>query len=105
MKKTKLIGARILDNVKYPRIPNIILFTQDDDINNASIEEGDLLDAKSALNYMRRAKTHSKFCVQFNDYATKYTSGVVKIGDNINLTDDGKISVDSISIDFINNLK
>lgn len=47
MKKTKLFGSRLIDKVKIPRTPNIIMLGKNDDINEAIIEEGDLLDANS----------------------------------------------------------
>lgn len=47
MKKTKLFGSRLIDKVKIPRTPNVIMLGKNDDINEAIIEEGDLLDANS----------------------------------------------------------
>lgn len=47
MKKTKLFGSRLIDKVKIPRTPNVIILGKNDDIDEAIIEEGDLLDANS----------------------------------------------------------
>ena len=47
MKKTKLIGSRIIDNVDVPKIPNIIILNDDENLNEVVVEEGDLFDADS----------------------------------------------------------
>ena len=47
MKKTKLFGTRIIENIQVPRTPNIIMFDNYDSINNKKFDQGDLLDANS----------------------------------------------------------
>ena len=47
MKKTKLFGTRIIENIQVPRTPNIIMFDSYDSINNMKFDKGDLLDAGS----------------------------------------------------------
>ena len=47
MKKTKLFGTRIIENIQVPRTPNIIMFDSCDSINNMKFDKGDLLDAGS----------------------------------------------------------
>ena len=47
MKKSKLFGTRIIENIQVPRTPNIIMFDNYDSINNKKFDYGDLLDANS----------------------------------------------------------
>lgn len=47
MKKTKLFGSKIIEDVKVPRIPDVIILDEDEKIHDLNIEEGDLLDANS----------------------------------------------------------
>lgn len=47
MKKTKLIGSRIVDNVSIPKIPNVIILNDGENLNEVVVEEGDLFDANS----------------------------------------------------------
>lgn len=47
MKKIKLLGSKLVDNVEYPRIPNICIFNKFDSVFNTKFEEGDILDANS----------------------------------------------------------
>ena len=47
MKKTKLLGSKLIENINYPRIPNVCIFNNPNDVYDAKFEEGDLLDANS----------------------------------------------------------
>lgn len=47
MIKTKLIGSRIVDNVDVPKIPNVIILNDGENLNEVVVEEGDLFDANS----------------------------------------------------------
>lgn len=47
MKKIKLLGSKLINDIKYPRIPNVCMFDEFDNALNANFEEGDILDANS----------------------------------------------------------
>lgn len=47
MKKIKLLGSKLINDIKYPRIPNVCMFDKFDNALNANFEEGDILDANS----------------------------------------------------------
>lgn len=38
MKKTKLFGTRIIENIQVPRTPNIIMFDNYDSVNNMKFD-------------------------------------------------------------------
>lgn len=54
MKKTKLFGTRIIENIQVPRTPNIIMFNSCDSISNTKFDEGDLLDANSIKKIIKK---------------------------------------------------
>ena len=54
MKKTKLFGTRIIENIQVPRTPNIIMFDSCDSINNMKFDKGDLLDAGSIKKIIKK---------------------------------------------------
>jgi hypothetical protein len=47
MKKSKLFGSRLVENVLIPKTPKVIMFSDSDSITRQVFEEGDLLDANS----------------------------------------------------------
>ena len=47
MKKTKLFGTRIIENVPVPRTPDIVMLEDYDGLSKIKFKEGDLLDARS----------------------------------------------------------
>ena len=47
MKKSKLFGSRLVENVFSPKTPKVIMFSDSDSITRQVFEEGDLLDANS----------------------------------------------------------
>jgi len=47
MKKSKLFGSRLVENVFNPKTPRIIMFSDSDSITRQVFEEGDILDANS----------------------------------------------------------
>ena len=47
MKKSKLFGSRLVENVFSPNTPRVIMFSDSDSITRQVFEEGDILDANS----------------------------------------------------------
>ena len=47
MKKTKLFGTRIIENVPVPRTPDIVMLEDYEGLSKIKFKEGDLLDARS----------------------------------------------------------
>nr|DAQ63876.1 MAG TPA: hypothetical protein [Caudoviricetes sp.] len=47
MKKSKLFGSRLVENVFNPKTPRVIMFSDSDSITRQVFEEGDILDANS----------------------------------------------------------
>jgi hypothetical protein len=47
MKKSKLFGSRLVENVFSPKTPRVIMFSDSDSITRQVFEEGDILDANS----------------------------------------------------------
>lgn len=71
MKKIKLLGSKLVDNVEYPRIPNMCIFNKFDSVFNTKFEEGDILDANSIRYFINQVnKVNPSDFVQF-DYAEK----------------------------------
>ena len=54
MKKTKLFGTRIIENVQVPCTPKVIMFNSCDSISNTKFDEGDLLDANSIKKIIKK---------------------------------------------------
>lgn len=65
-------------------------------------EDGDILDANSIKMYVKYL-TGLENMVSFSDLATKVKPGIVKVGNNISITN-GTIDVERISDDFIKKL-
>lgn len=47
MKKTKLFGTRIIDNIDIPRTPKVVMLQRGEHIGAHEFEDGDILDANS----------------------------------------------------------
>lgn len=54
MKKTKLFGTRIIDNIDIPRTPKVIMLQRGEYINNHQFEDGDMFDANSIKRIVER---------------------------------------------------
>lgn len=69
MKKTKLLGSKLIENINYPRIPNVCMFNNPNDVYDTKFEEGDLLDASSVRYFVDKLNnTNLQNFVKF-DYA------------------------------------
>lgn len=69
MKKTKLLGSKLIENINYQRIPNVCMFNNPNDVYDAKFEEGDLLDASSVRYFVDKLNnTNLQNFVKF-DYA------------------------------------
>lgn len=69
MKKTKLLGSKLIENINYPRIPNVCIFNNSNDVYDAKFEDGDLLDASSVRYFVDKLNnTNLQNFVKF-DYA------------------------------------
>ena len=75
MKKTKLLGSKLIENINYPRIPNICIFNNPNDVYDAKFEEGDLLDANSIKQITKNIKPQD-----IQEYITS-TEFELKIGE------------------------
>lgn len=56
MKKSKLFGTRIINNIQVPRTPNVIMFDSSDSLNTHYLEEGDIFDAPTIKKILQRLK-------------------------------------------------
>ena len=75
MKKIKLLGSKLIENINYPRIPNVCIFNNPNDVYDAKFEEGDLLDANSIKQITKNIKPQD-----IQEYITS-TEFELKIGD------------------------
>ena len=57
MKKSKLFGTRLVENVLVPRTPNIIILNEYDKPHERRFEEGDILDANSIKEFLKQDNT------------------------------------------------
>nr|DAY15131.1 MAG TPA: hypothetical protein [Caudoviricetes sp.] len=55
MKKSKLFGSRLVENVFLPRTPKVIMLSEIDTIDR-HFEEGDILDANSVKRMLLKNK-------------------------------------------------
>ena len=56
MKKSILIGTRLIDHIDYPKVPNICIFNNPNDTKETMFREGDLLDANSIIQLCKNIK-------------------------------------------------
>lgn len=103
MKQSKLFGTRLIENVKVPKIPSVIILNQYEGLSNIDFEEGDLLDANSIKLYIKRMSGLNNF-VTFDNLASNTKPGIVQCGNSINVLN-GIINIESISDQFIHDLK
>lgn len=75
MKKIKLLGSKLIENINYPRIPNVCIFNNPNDVYDAKFEEGDLLDANSIKQITKNIKPQD-----IQEYITS-TEFELKIGE------------------------
>lgn len=80
MKKTKLLGSKLIENINYPRIPNVCIFNNPNDVYDAKFEEGDLLDANSIKQITKNIKPQDiqEFTYVINLDATSKASEFVQ---------------------------
>lgn len=89
MKKTKLLGSKLIENINYPRIPNVCIFNNPNDVYDAKFEEGDLLDANSIKQITKNIKPQD-----VQEYITS-TEFELKIGEiNSKISDINNAIVD-----------
>lgn len=89
MKKTKLLGSKLIENINYPRIPNVCIFNNPNDVYDAKFEEGDLLDANSIKQITKNIKPQD-----IQEYIT-LTEFELKIGEiNSKISDINNAIVD-----------
>lgn len=103
MKKSKLFGAKLLEDIDYPKIPSVVMLDKYESLPSVKFEKGDLLDANSIKMYVKYLSGLENV-ITFDDIATNQKPGIVQCGNNITIQD-GIIDVDSISDKFINDLK
>lgn len=107
MRQSKLIGARLLGEIAFPKVPNVIILGKNDNVKDLSFEEGDILDATSIKQIASQSGSGgggSTDGVTFSDLASHEKLGIVKIGSNINVSNSGIINVEAIDTEYINNL-
>lgn len=80
MKKTKLLGSKLIENINYPRIPNVCIFNNPNDVYDAKFEEGDLLDANSIKQITKNIKPQD---VQEYITSTKFELKIGEINSKI----------------------
>lgn len=56
MKKSRLIGTRLIDHIDYPKVPNICIFNNPNDTKETMFREGDILDANSIIQLCKDIK-------------------------------------------------
>ena len=89
MKKTKLLGSKLIENINYQRIPNVCIFNNPNDVYDAKFEEGDLLDANSIKQITKNIKPQD-----IQEYITS-TEFELKIGEiNSKISDINNAIVD-----------
>ena len=80
MKKTKLLGSKLIENINYPRIPNVCIFNNPNDVYDAKFEEGDLLDANSIKQITKNIKPQD---IQEYITSTEFELKIVEINSKI----------------------
>lgn len=103
MKHSKLFGTKLIENVKVPKIPSIVMLNKYEGMSDIDFEEGDLLDANSIKMYIRKL-SGLEGTITIDDKASKDKFGIIRCGDNLYIQN-GVINIESISDSFINNLK
>lgn len=99
MKKTKLLGSKLIENINYPRIPNVCIFNNPNDVYDAKFEEGDLLDANSIKQITKNIKPQD---VQEYITSTEFELKIGEINSKISDIDNAIIDLREFDQDMNN---
>ena len=77
MKKAKLFGTRIIENIQVPRTPNIIMFDNYDSVDNKKFDQGDLLDANSIKKIIKNGGSGGSYNIDYNITSEKIKDGAI----------------------------
>lgn len=101
MKKTKLLGSKLIENINYPRIPNVCIFNNPNDVYDAKFEEGDLLDANSIKQITKNIKPQD---VQEYITSTEFELKIGEIDSKISDIDNAIVDLREFDQDINNNV-
>ena len=101
MKKTKLLGSKLIENINYPRIPNVCIFNNPNDVYDAKFEEGDLLDANSIKQITKNIKPQD---VQEYITSTEFELKIGEINSKISDIDNAIIDLREFDQDINNTI-
>lgn len=101
MKKTKLLGSKLIENINYPRIPNVCIFNNPNDVYDAKFEEGDLLDANSIKQITKNIKPQD---VQEYITSTEFELKIGEINSKISDIDNAIVDLREFDQDINNNV-
>lgn len=103
MKQSKLFGTKLIENIKVPRIPSIIMLNKYEGLSDIHFEEGDILDANSIKMYIKYLSGLDNV-ITFDDKASNTKFGIIKCGDTIDVQN-GVMNIERISEQFIHDLR
>ena len=103
MNKSKLFGTKLIENIKVPKIPSVIMLNKYEGLSDIRFEEGDILDANSIKMYIKYLSGLDNV-ITFDDKASNTKFGIIKCGDTINVQD-GVMNIERISEQFIHDLR
>lgn len=101
MKKTKLLGSKLIENINYPRIPNVCIFNNPNDVYDAKFEEGDLLDANSIKQITKNIKPQD---VQEYITSTEFELKIGEINSKISDIDNAIVDLREFDQNMNNNV-
>lgn len=101
MKKTKLLGSKLIENINYPRIPNVCIFNNPNDVYDAKFEEGDLLDANSIKQITKNIKPQD---VQEYITSTEFELKIGEINSKISDINNAIVDLKEFDQDMNNNV-
>lgn len=101
MKKTKLLGSKLIENINYPRIPNVCIFNNPNDIYDAKFEEGDLLDANSIKQITKNIKPQD---IQEYITSTEFELKISEINSKISDIDNAIVDLREFDQDINNTI-
>lgn len=101
MKKTKLLGSKLIENINYPRIPNVCIFNNPNDVYDAKFEEGDLLDANSIKQITKNIKPQD---VQEYITSTEFELKIGEINSKISDIDNAIVDLREFDQDINNTI-
>lgn len=99
MKKIKLLGSKLIENINYPRIPDVCIFNNPNDVYDAKFEEGDLLDANSIKQITKNIKPQD---VQEYVTSTEFELKIGEINSKINDIDNAIVDLREFDQDVAN---